>query len=69
MRILGLDWGEKRIGVAISDPLGITALPLPHLLNNKEIFSNIRDLAGKNTVNEIVVGLPRNMNGTEGASA
>lgn len=69
MRYLGLDWGERKVGVALSDPLGITAQPLPYVENNDRLLPTLNDLAQKNSVKEIVVGLPRNMNGTEGASA
>jgi len=67
MRILGLDLGEKRIGVAISDALGITAQGLDTIDRQDETLLDkiVRD----NDVSEIVVGLPLNMNGTKGEKA
>ena len=68
MRILGIDYGEKRTGLAISDPLGITAQPLPTVegLSMEELLKKISEIATEKEVEEIVVGLPRNMNGTVG---
>ena len=68
MRILSLDVGRKRIGMAISDALGITAQPLETLIrkNKKNDFEGIKKIAANMNVSKIVVGLPLNMNGTEG---
>lgn len=70
MRILGIDYGEKRTGFAISDPLGITAQPLPTVqgLSAEELIGKIAEISSERAVEEIVVGLPRNMNGTMGGS-
>ena len=70
MRILGIDYGEKRTGLAISDPLGITAQPLPTVqgLSETQLIRTILDIAIEKEVEEIVVGLPRNMNGSLGKS-
>lgn len=68
MRILGLDVGSKRIGVAVSDELGITAQGL-ETVNCKNPDSDVQrivKLVGEHGVTEIVVGIPYNMNGTEG---
>ena len=74
MRILGLDYGEKYVGVAVSDPLGITAQPLETIQRKEEnklrrTFARIEELVGEYGVEKIVVGLPKNMNDTEGISA
>lgn len=68
MRILGLDIGSKRIGIAISDELGFTAQGL-ETLDSKDPendVNNIVKIVEKYGVTEIVVGMPYNMNGTEG---
>jgi putative Holliday junction resolvase len=68
MRIMGIDYGEKRIGVAISDPLGITAQGLPTIerTNVLEDIQKILNIIREKEVNEIVVGLPKHMNNTLG---
>lgn len=71
MRILGIDLGEKRVGLALSDPLGITAQGLETLLvkNKKEVVTGITAVCKKHAVIEIVIGLPMNMNGSFGPKA
>jgi putative holliday junction resolvase len=70
-RVLGLDVGSKRIGIAISDPLGITAQGLETLQRqNKRLdFEKLVKLAHDYEVAEIVVGLPLRMSGAEGIQA
>ena len=71
MRVLGLDVGSKRIGIAISDELGWTAQGIKtlHRRESKSDLREIRDIADQYGVEEIVVGLPRNMNGSLGPQA
>lgn len=71
MRILSLDVGEKNIGVAVSDPLGLTAQGLEVIKrqNLKLDLQRIRQLVEEYAVEEIVLGLPRNMDGTLGEKA
>ena len=71
MRILGLDVGTKRIGIAVSDELGWTAQGIKtlHRNNGQSDFGEIRDIAREYGVEKIVVGLPRNMNGSLGPQA
>jgi putative holliday junction resolvase len=69
MRILGLDWGEVRIGVAISDPLGITAQPQPYIVNDKHLIPNLKDLVIRYSISSIVLGNPKQMNGQPGISS
>ena len=71
MRILAIDLGEKRIGLALSDPLGLTAQGLPtiQVKNEQEIYSKILEVVKEKNVDLIVFGLPKNMNGTLGPQA
>ena len=71
MRILCLDVGEKNIGVAVSDPLGLTAQGLEVIKRQSlsKDLQKIRQLLKDYNVEEIVLGLPRNMNGTIGEKA
>lgn len=71
MRILSLDVGEKRIGMAVSDILGIIAQQLETLARRNEAydFKQIRDIVKNKDVSEIVVGFPLNMDGSEGPKA
>jgi putative Holliday junction resolvase len=67
-RILGIDWGEKRLGLALSDPLGITAQPL-EVIDRKSIaddFVRIGAIIAEKDVTDIVVGMAFNMNGSPG---
>lgn len=68
MRIMGLDVGEKRIGIAISDQLGWTAQGHSVLArrNLQGDLERLGELCSANEVGTIVVGFPRNMNGTIG---
>ena len=67
MRILGLDLGQKRIGVAISDGLGITAQGLDTIKREDKV--SLENIIRDREVTEIVVGLPLNMDGTKGERA
>lgn len=69
MRIMGLDLGDKTIGVAVSDPLGWIAQGVGVILRDGKPGGEIRrlkDLIEKYGVEKIVLGLPKNMNGTVG---
>lgn len=71
MRILGLDLGDKTIGVAISDELGWTAQGLEVIRRRKleDDLLRLVEIIDTYKVDEIVVGLPKNMNGTIGPRA
>jgi putative Holliday junction resolvase len=71
MRILSLDVGEKRIGMALSDALGLIAQQLDTLVrkNEEEDFRRIKDIINEKEVTQIVVGLPLNMDGSAGPKA
>ena len=68
MRLLGIDYGDARVGIALSDPFGWTAAPLPCLSgkNKKELLRQIDRLVREHGVEKIVLGFPKNMNGTLG---
>ena len=68
MRILALDHGTKRIGVALSDETATLAQPLEFIAAEPfaKFLERIRQIVKDRQVGEILVGLPRNMNGTYG---
>jgi putative Holliday junction resolvase len=70
-RLMGLDLGEKNIGVALSDTQRTVASPLLTRKRTKfsEDFTALRALAKEHAVGALVIGLPLNMNGTEGPAA
>lgn len=67
-RILALDLGKRRIGLAVSDPLGITAQGLPNLerKNKRADLEELASIAREREVEMILIGNPVNMSGTEG---
>ena len=70
-RILGIDYGTVRIGLALSDPTGILASPLPFLENQapQQVTNALSELIQTHQIAGLVIGLPRNMDGTYGPSA
>jgi putative Holliday junction resolvase len=69
MRILGLDIGDKRIGVAMSDPEGILATPATIIERGDDDIKTIVDIIEREKVGKIIAGLPRSMSGEVGAQA
>lgn len=74
MRILGLDYGSKTVGVAVSDPLGLTAQRLDTIWRKQEnklrqTLARIKELVDEYQVEQIVLGYPKNMNNTVGERA
>ncbi len=71
MRLLGLDVGDRRIGMALSDELGLTAQGLPTLerRNIRTDMAKLQELITTHQVGGIVVGMPRNMDGSYGERA
>jgi len=69
MRIMGLDIGDKRVGVAVSDKLEITSLPLEVYKNDNKINQKIKSLVDKYDIKKIVVGLPYTLKGEIGTQA
>jgi putative Holliday junction resolvase len=67
-RSLGIDYGTKRVGLALSDPLGLTARPLAVVPRSK-IVEEVLSLVKEQEVGTIVVGLPTGLGGDEGMSA
>jgi putative Holliday junction resolvase len=63
IRILGIDYGSQRIGLSLSDPLGITARPIDPVKNDSKLFEHLRQLSKKERVELIVVGMPLNLKG------
>ena len=66
-RILAIDYGQKRVGIAVTDEMQIIATPLTTVPAH-EIFSFLKDYTGKNNVETIVVGEPKQMNNTASGS-
>ncbi len=71
MRILGIDYGEKRVGLAISSSVGFIAQGLPTIerVDGEDYLEELADIIKEKEVDEIVVGLPKNMNGSIGEKA
>lgn len=73
MRMMGIDYGDARIGLALSDELGLTAQGYKVLANRSTRFEDtcreLAEIAAKESVSLFVIGLPRNMNGTYGERA
>jgi len=74
MRLMGLDYGSKTVGVAVSDPLGLTAQGVETVWRKQEnklrqTMARIEELIAQYQVEEIVLGLPKNMNNTLGDRA
>ena len=71
MRYMGLDYGDKTVGVAVSDEMGITAQPYLTITRERrnklrQTCKQIEDIIREKNIEVIVVGKPLNMNGTEG---
>jgi len=69
LRVMGLDLGDKTIGVAVSDPLGWTAQAVEVIKRRDELdpeLERLKELINKFGVKMIILGLPKNMNGTVG---
>ena len=71
MKIMGIDYGDARTGVSISDPTGFLA-GSPQVIatwNTEDLLEQLTALAKKEKIEEIVLGLPKNMNATQGERA
>ena len=68
-RVLGIDFGVKRVGVAVSDPMGIIAQGIETFPNDRDLPNKILDLVKRMSVSKIVIGKPLKLNGVEGNSA
>lgn len=72
MRYLGLDLGDRSLGLAISDPLGIIASPLKTLFyegDYNELLADLKSLLKEKKIDAFILGLPKNMNNSEGPRA
>ena len=68
MRTLGIDYGDARVGLAITDPLGITAQGLETIHyngNDKIVLKRLEEIVNQYNVDTIVIGIPLNMNGSK----
>ena len=67
-RVLGLDVGDKTVGVSVSDLMGITAQGVETIIrkSNREDYGRLKELIDEYDITDVVVGLPKNMNGTIG---
>ncbi|MBT5420859.1 MAG: Holliday junction resolvase RuvX [Candidatus Cloacimonetes bacterium] len=64
-RLMGIDYGEVRIGLALSDPLQIISQPLKVIGNNGDTFSEINKIVKSEEVGKIILGLPQNLSGED----
>src|ERR1700710_2771320 len=71
MRVLAIDHGTKRMGIAISDELGVIAHPLEFILAEPfaAFLTRLKEIIRDKQVEELVVGMPRNMDGSYGPAA
>ena len=72
MRKLGLDYGESRVGIAITDELNVTSQGLgtiTHNSNDKVVLRKLDEIIEKYQIDTFVIGMPINMNGTKGPRA
>lgn len=63
MRILALDWGEVRIGAAVSDPDGKIAFPFGHFIESKNAIAEIKKIILDLRVDKVLIGLPKGLAG------
>ncbi len=70
-RVLSIDYGEKNIGLACSDELGLTVQPLPSIPNSgrRDFAGKLRTMVQSLSIQELVLGVPVNMDGTRGGPA
>jgi putative Holliday junction resolvase len=68
-RLLGIDYGDVRIGVAISDPLGLTAQPVKTIQNSNAAIHEIIAIIREKKVEKCIIGLPKNQYGEDSIKA
>ena len=68
-RILGVDFGRARIGIAVSDELGLLAHPVKTIPASRDAAKRIDEIVREKDVERVVIGLPRHMNGSVGEAA
>jgi len=67
-RYLGIDYGTKRVGLALSDALGLTARPF-EVIPRSEVIDRVTELVEEQSIEVLVLGLPTSLSGDEGTSA
>jgi putative Holliday junction resolvase len=65
MKYLGIDYGKKRIGLAISDSQALVAMPLGIFENNEDFIENLKKIIKKENIEEVVLGESINLNGNK----
>jgi putative Holliday junction resolvase len=68
-RILGVDFGQARIGIAVSDELGMLAHPVKTIPASRDAAKQIAEIVREKNAERVVIGLPRHMNGSVGEAA
>ena len=68
-RLLGIDYGSKRIGIAVSDPLRIIAQGISVIINSSKAIEQIKNIIQEYDPEKIIVGMPLNLKGEKGAKA
>jgi len=69
MKFLGIDYGDKRVGIAVSDESGIFAFPRAVLQNTGKIFDEIKKICAEEEIEKIIVGVPISFSGGQSAQA
>ncbi len=69
MKYLGIDYGEKRIGLAVSDLTNTIATSYKYIINNKSKLANLNNIVKELNISHIVIGLPLLLNGQKGGKA
>lgn len=70
-RTLAIDYGSKRIGLSVSDPLGLTAQPLPYVANSgsKKFLCDLKAIIAERSVGRVILGWPRSLDDSSGPAA
>ena len=68
-RVLGIDYGSVRVGLSLSDPLGLIAQPIEAFRNDASLFANLEQVSARENVALIVVGMPFNLKGQKAQKA
>lgn len=68
-RLLGIDYGDRRVGLALGDPTGTFARPYRTVESSSRLIETLQSVIRKEEIDGIVLGLPRNMDGTLGRKA
>ncbi len=68
-RILGIDYGSVRVGLSVSDPLGLIAQPIEAFKNDGSLFANLKHVSARENVTLIIVGMPFNLKGQKAQKA